>query len=201
MIKSVLAFTVTAVVLILFLVVIQTSILKNGPSPKSHQIMLKLASSSGVVSPVKLILEKYCEEKSVIAIPISQDFNGIPLIDVYIGEPPQVISTALDTASCDLVVSGKDCSSCGSKLGKYNPTLSNSSEELDKCSNVTYGTQSDDGCWWSDEIGFVGKCVQSCSDLNSRSILDMVKFKEIKFMVSKVLSVARLRLGFGPSKG
>ena len=117
MIKSVLAFTVNAVVLILFLVVIQTSILKNGPSPKSHQIMLKLASSSGVVSPVKLILEKYCEEKSVIAIPISQDFNGIPLIDVYIGEPPQVISTALDTASCDLVVSGKDCSSCGSKLG------------------------------------------------------------------------------------
>ena len=95
----------------------------------------------------------------------------------------------------------QNCSSCGSKLGKYNPTLSNSSEELDKCSNVTYGTQSDDGCWWSDEIGFVGKCVQSCSDLNSRSILDMVKFKEIKFMVSKVLSVARLRLGFGPSKG
>ena len=46
---NVLAFTVTAIVLILFLVVIQTSILKNGPSPKSHEIMLKLASSSGVV--------------------------------------------------------------------------------------------------------------------------------------------------------
>ena len=109
MIKSLLAFTVTGIVLVLFLVVIQTSILKNGPSPESNQTMLKLASSTGVVYPVNLKSEKYCEEKSVIAIPISQDFNGIPLIDVYVGYPPQVISTALDTASCDLVVSGKDC--------------------------------------------------------------------------------------------
>lgn len=155
--------------------------------------LVRLKTTCGEFVPVRLISSKtMCQRNSVVAIPIELDENGIPLVEVFFGgsgsnstSTSQSVKVALDTASCDLVISGSDCNTCGNGNGKYDPKASPSSKEFDECITVTYGTQSDRGCWWSDDIKLVGKCITSCSELHSDNRLDAVEFPGVQFVVSK----------------
>lgn len=172
-------------VLLIFIVLSKSHVLKQGPDNVSEAKMLKLKNKSGESMLVNLKVERYCDIGKVIAVPIKIDDNGIPMIEIHLGEPAQVISVALDTASCDLVVSGSDCASCGQKLGKYNAEKSTTNKVLDKCTTVTYGTQSDGGCWVEDTVSVVGKCIDSCADVLQSAALDVVRFPNVQFLVSK----------------
>lgn len=180
------------------------SVARGDPAAMRRRVVRAM---SGEDQPVHLRSASYCDEENVLAVPITLDFNGLPLISVYIGTPPQVLSMALDTASCDMVVSGSDCATCGSHLGKYSADASETSRELDECSSIAYGTQLDRGCWVSERVGFAGRCVSDCSDLRASvgggavgggavgagydaapngggAVLDLVVFDNVKILVS-----------------
>ena len=171
--------------LIVYIVLMNSHTMKQGPNSVSQAKMLKLQNRQGESIAVNLNVDRYCDLGKVMAVPIKIDDNGIPMIDIHLGEPAQVISVALDTASCDLVVSGSDCETCGNKLGKYNSEMSISNKVLDKCTTVTYGTQSDGGCWVEDTVSVVGKCIESCADVLKTEDLDLVRFPNVQFLVSK----------------
>ena len=89
-----------------------------------------------------------------IAIPFHLDRNGLPLLDLYVGTPPQRVEVAIDTGSSDLVVGGSACRACEAK---FHPERSSTGREQGGgCLTVTYGTQQDVGCWFQDTIELRG---------------------------------------------
>ena len=95
-----------------------------------------------------------------LAIPVSYDSNGLPMINLLIGSPSQLVRLVVDTGSPDLMV----------KVPRsFNPSSSSSLKRADKstCSRVAFGTQADHVCWMRDSVALAGRCVQSITELKS----------------------------------
>ena len=95
-----------------------------------------------------------------LAMPVSYDSNGLPMITLLIGSPSQLVRLVVDTGSPDLMV----------KVPRaFNPSSSSSLERADKntCSRVAFGTQADHVCWMRDSVALAGRCVQSITELKN----------------------------------
>lgn len=89
---------------------------------------------------------------TIAPIPFKTDRNDMPVLDIFIGHPKQRVQVVLDTGSGDLVITGRDCNSCRGR--SYNPKKSKTSVKGEECSILTYGTQEDSGCWYTDTVKF-----------------------------------------------
>ena len=130
--------------------------------------------------PQRLLQKSDADNLCNLAIPFHTDNNGMPVVDIRIGTPPQRIPVAIDTGSSDLVVAGTECRSCRKK---FHPLRSKTAMKLDTCSVITYGTQRDEGCWHSDDVEFHGVCVDSCiNSARSHTLVPVVH--HMTFVVS-----------------
>jgi hypothetical protein len=104
-----------------------------------------------------------CANMAALAIPIVYDTNGLPMIDLTVGTPGQVVRLCLDTGSPDMLIKTPE---------KYDPALSTSSVASDEssCTRVVFGTQSDSVCPITERVLLSGRCVKSSAELKTEEI-------------------------------
>lgn len=127
--------------------------------------------------------------RGAIAIPIIEDDNGLPLIDVYLGTPAQRARVVLDSASSDLVLHHERDAA---KLRGYDPHASKSARQVRASTvRVTFGTQRDHARVVEDTVELRGVCVRSFDELASSSHTSQLARARARIHSMRVLSTHR----------